>query len=129
MLRPLQRPNRPRNRRVHVRPRPRNHPRRKRRRIKLVLRIENQRSLHRPRPQFARRLPMQQLQKMPRNRIRRARSLALHLNPLPAPRIMQPVAQHRHLTRQQSVRNRPRPFVIMPQRLRLQAPQDRNTRP
>ncbi len=125
MLRPLQRANRPCNRRIEIRPRPRNHPRRKRRRIELVLRIQNQRSLHRRRPLRAWLFPVQQMQKVRRNRILES----LHLNPPPVARVVVPIQQHRPERRQQRIRNSARPGVIVVQSFGQHAAKHRHAGP
>ena len=124
MLRPLQRANRPRNARVDIRTRPRNHARRKRRSIEFVLRIQDQRCLHRSRPLFTRRRAVQQMQKVRGNRILKS----LHLDAPAVARVVMPIQQHRSHACHQRVGNPPRAALLVALALRQHATKNRNAR-
>src|SRR6185437_12052704 len=67
------------------------HPRGERGSIELVLRVQDQRGMHRAHPRWRRLPTVQQVQEMAADRV----VLRLHVNPLPVVAVVKPVREHR----------------------------------
>ncbi len=124
VLRPAQRADGAGDARVHVRPRARDHARRERRRVELMLRVKDERRMHRAHPRLRRLPTMQQMQEVPADRI----IFRLDVNRLPGMAVVIPVRQHRAERRDEPIRDVARAGGVVIVLLRQRAAERRHAR-